>query len=152
MGSGPTLTPATVYLASGELRDRTYEKKSTFIASAMAACRTATAMISKRTGLLSPWGQPIQRMDSRKREPGRCFAHFESASNGDGAYMKYPELIAPSPTNTQRRIPTGIRHSRLIGTNTLIAYPYTPRASATPHSPTPSHLVAPHRSAGTPRP
>jgi hypothetical protein len=67
-------------------------------------------------------------------------------------HRKNPELAAPAATNTQRRIPTGIRQRKLMGTNTPIAYPYVPSASATLQSPMPSHLVAPHSSAGTSRP
>jgi hypothetical protein len=33
----------------------THEKKRTFIARATAACSTTTAMMSRRTALLSPW-------------------------------------------------------------------------------------------------
>jgi hypothetical protein len=37
--------------------------------------------------------------------------------------MKNPDDPAPTMTNAQRRIPTGIKQSKLIGTKTLIAYP-----------------------------
>lgn len=36
---------------------------------------------------------------------------------------KKPELTAPAPTSAHRKMPTGIRHSKLIGMYTLIPYP-----------------------------
>ena len=70
----------------------------------------------------------------------------------DQTYRKYPELPAAHATSIQRSMPTGIKHKKLTGTKTLMAYPYVPNASATLHSPIPSHLIAPQRIAGTSRP
>lgn len=70
----------------------------------------------------------------------------------DTTHRKNPELPAPTATSTQRRMPIGIKHRKLMGTKTPMAYPYVPSASATLHSPMPSHFVAPHSSAGTSRP
>lgn len=87
-----------------------------------------TAMMSNRLILLSAWQESVQVTDGQTYHGEDRVYILHSMSivsqigKGDqeATYKKKPELAAPAPTSTQRRIPTGMRHSRLIGMKTLM--------------------------------